>query len=219
MRVILVMSGAILMLLSMGSVQAEIFTCKDAQGNTVYTDSPGGCENAEAIKVDTLPTLVPSKSIALPPNSNSSEIEDDKAVYKELVITSPSHDSTFRDNQGSVTVNFRASPALQTRIGHQYVVTLDGTQVYTGTSTIAALKNVDRGTHTIVVKIIDPAGSVKVAATPVKFTLQRFSALQNSGTGSSVSNPASGNSNNNNQSFPSNSRFNRPAIPPSPATN
>jgi hypothetical protein len=219
MRVILVMSGAILILLAIGNLQAEIFTCKDANGNTVYTDSPGGCENAEAIKVDTLPTLVPSKSIALPRSSNGSTKEDDKEIYNELVITSPSNDSTFRDNQGNLTVNFRASPSLQTRKGHQYVVTLNGTEVYKGTSTIAALKNVDRGTHNIAVKIVDPAGAVKVSATPVKVTLQRFSALQNSGSRTSVTNPGNGNGNNNNQSFPSNTKFNRPAIPPPPANN
>jgi len=103
-----------------------------------------------------------------------------------LLLTAPTHESVMRDNQGDITINFRSSPALQTRKGHQYIVTVSGKEIYKGTSTIATMKNVDRGTHTIVVKIIASDGDVVKSSSPVSFTLQRFSSQQNnSNSGSS----------------------------------
>ena len=222
MRINIAIFGVSFILFCGANVQAEIYTCKDADGNTVYTDSPGGCANAEEIEVDTLPALIPTKPLASSNSNRSTQIVDDKNTYTELVITSPGNDATVRDNQGNLTINFRASPALQTRKGHKYVVTVNGKEAYSGTSTITALKNVDRGTHSISVKIVDTAGSTQVSATPVKVTLQRFSALQSTDNNSPNNND--GNENNDdsdgsettftNQKFPSNTKFNRPVTPP-----
>ena len=196
------------------NAQAEIYTCKDANGKTVYTDSPGACINAEEVEVDELPTLVPTKPLATRPSTTSSaNKEEDKNPYNELTITSPSNDATIRNNQGNLTINFRVTPALQTRKGHKFVVTFDGAEVYSGTSTITALKNVDRGTHSISVNVVDANGSTKISATPVKVTLQRFSALQNADSDNGNGDP---DSNSNNQSFPSNTKL--PTRPPPPAT-
>jgi len=224
-----------LSVLCFSNAPAEIYTCKDAKGNTVYTDSPGGCANAEEIKTDKLPTLVPSKPLT---NRSSTGVKkaEDEINYTDLVITSPSNDATIRDNNGNLTINFRAAPALHSRNGHKYVVTVDGAEVYSGTSTITALKNVDRGTHSIGVKVVAADGSTKINAKPVQFTLQRFSALNNPNSNSPDANSGVGNANNanntddnpdnddsetiiTNQKFPSNTKFNRPATPPPPASN
>ena len=212
MRISLAIFSVSFILFFVGNAQAEIYTCKDAKGNTVYTDSPSGCANAEEVEVDTLPTLIPTKPVVSSNSNRSANKEEDKDVYSELVITSPSNDSTVRDNQGNLTINFRASPALQSRKGHKYVVTVDGTEVYSGTSTITALKNVDRGTHSISVKIVDTSGSTKISATPVKVTLQRYSALQNTDNNSNDSNGDNSDSTTSNQSFPSNTKL--PTRPP-----
>jgi len=200
------------------NVHAQIYTCKDANGNTIYTDSPSQCANAEEIKEDALPTLVPSKRIANPASNRSTKPAEDKNTYSELVITSPLNDATIRDNQGNLTINFRVSPTLQTRKGHKYLVSVNGKEVYKGTSTITALKNVDRGTLSIGVKIVDADGNAKISATPVSVTLQRFSALQssNSSNGDNANGDGGGENSlptNSNQKFPSNTRFNRPATP------
>ena len=200
------------------SVQAEIYTCKNAKGETIYTDSPSQCVNAEEVKVDTLPTLIPTKPISIPANNQNNQPEEEKFSYSILEITSPANNANLRDNQGNITINFRSTPALQTRKGHQYVVAVNGKDVYSGTSTITALKNVDRGTHTITAKIIDSSGKVIITSSAVKATLQRFSSLQNN----NVINDSGGNgdapdgSNTNSQAFPSNTKF--PTRPP-PASN
>lgn len=206
----------VLFVVCASSAQAKIYTCKDANGKTIYTDTPSQCANAEEIKEDALPTLVPTKRLVIPA-SNRSKPAEDKSSYSELVITSPLNDATLRDNQGKLTINFRASPALQTRKGHKYLVSVNGKEVYNGTSTITALKNVDRGTLSIGVKVVDADGNAKISATPVSVTLQRFSALQSSGnssTGDSNSGGDNSQPTNANQQFPSNTKFNRPATPP-----
>jgi|GEM_PF-206899 len=174
---------------------AQIYTCKDANGNTIYTDSPSACANAEEIKTDALPTLVPTKPLAIPASNRSTKKQDDKNTYTELVITSPANNATKRDNQGNLTINFRVAPGLKS--GHKFVVTLSGKGVYTGTSTIAALKNVDRGTHSIGVKVVDAEGATKISATPVSVTLQRFSALQNNSATNGGGQNGDGNDGNN----------------------
>lgn len=214
----------VLFVFCVSNAQAQIYTCKDANGNTIYTDSPSQCANAEEIKADALPTLVPTKRLAIPASNRATKPKEDKNAYKELVITSPANDSTIRDNQGNLTINFRVSPGLQTRKGHKYLVSVNGKEVYKGTSTITALKNVDRGTLSIGVKVVDTEGNAKISATPVSVTLQRFSALQssdNTGSDSGSNDNDAGNENNSddetptitNQKFPRNTQFNRPATP------
>jgi hypothetical protein len=218
MRISLAIFSVFFILFCVGNAQAEIYTCKDAKGNTVYTDSPGGCVNAEEVEVDTLPTLIPTKPIANSNRSSGTKKDEDKNPYTELVITSPSNDATIRDNQGNLTINFRASPALQSRKGHKYVVTVDGAEVYSGTSTITALKNVDRGTHNISVKVVDASGTTKISATPVKVTLQRYSALQNTDNSPTNSNDGNTGTGNGSFNFPGNTQLpTRP--PPPPAAN
>lgn len=170
-----------------GNAHAEIYTCKDAKGETIFTDTPAQCANAEEVKVDALPTLTPSKSIAIPASSQTNKTNDDNNTYKELLITSPKNDSVTRNNQGNLTINFRSTPALQTRKGHNYVVTVAGKEIYRGASTIAALNNLDRGTHTIVVKIVGTNENVIISSNPVSTTLQRFSSLQSNADSNSGS--------------------------------
>lgn len=209
-------ASALIAIFVCGGAQAEIYTCKDAKGDTVYTDSPSACSNAEEIKTDKLPTLVPSKSLTRRPSTGAKK-EQDENPYVDLKISSPSNDSVIRDNQGNLTINFQASPGLQTRHGHKYVVTMNGAEVYNGTSTIAALKNVDRGTQTIVVKVIDAEDKVMIASEAVTATLQRFSAQQQVDLPGSTAAPALGNSGVGQFNLPTLPRSLPPAAPP-PAT-
>jgi hypothetical protein len=210
------LSSAIIIFISLyvNNAQAEIYTCKDENDNTIYTDTPGECVNAKEVEVDALPTLIPTKPLAVPSSNRSAQQEVDKNIYTELVITSPSNDTVIRDNQGNLTINFRVTPALQSRKGHKYVVTVDGTEVYSGSSTITALKNVDRGTHTIGVKVVAQDGSTKISATPINVTLQRFSALQKQNNTPIDNNGVNNGNSGNNSRFPGSTQL--PTRPPPP---
>ena len=95
-----------LIILCVSNAQAEIYACKDVNGNTVYTDAPDGCVNAQEIKVDELPTLIPANSLTSTNSNQSAKNEEDKNAYTELVITSPNNDATIRDNQGNLSISF-----------------------------------------------------------------------------------------------------------------
>ena len=209
MRVSLVL--LIVIVLCAVDAQARIYTCKDENGNTIYSDTPTSCTNAEEIKTDKLPTLIETKPLATSSSrsSTSSSKEDDKNGYDSVAITEPHNDANIRDNSGVVNITLQATPALKTRRGHQYVVTLGGKEVYKGTKSRVSLNNMNRGTHQVKAMIIARNGRSLISSDTVSFTLHRFSRLQNEGIGAGAI-PNSG-------SFPNNTNLpQRP--PPPPAT-
>ena len=46
------------------SVHADIFTCTNAKGETIFTDVPSQCVDAEEVQVDSLPALNSSKAVS-----------------------------------------------------------------------------------------------------------------------------------------------------------
>lgn len=161
------------------SAQARIYTCKDKDGNTVYSDIPEACPDAEEVQVDSLPQLIETKPLAVP-NATTTQSKKQEAIssYESLVITTPGDEETLRSNEGNVTIAFQASPALNARNGHQYIILLGDKEVYKGTKNSVALKNVDRGTHVVTAKIVARNGRTLISSESVQFTLQRFSRLQ-----------------------------------------
>ena len=205
MRIILLV--LFVLTICVNTAQAGIYTCIDKDGNTVYSDSPAteGCTETREVKVDTLPDLIETKSTPVPYSSSTTKTSSEKdqdGAYTSLAITSPSNEENLRGNEGDVYITFQASPTLNTRRGHQYVVSLGGKEVYKGTQNSVTLKNVDRGTHVLTAKVVARNGRTIISSTPVQFTLHRFSALQGDGP------------TNNPQSFPSNTRA--PTRPPPP---
>lgn len=182
MRVSLLILTVIIMCAN--SALARIYTCKDKDGNTVYSDIPEACPDAEEVQVDSLPQLIETKPLAVPKTTTTpSKKQETKTSYESLVITTPGNEETLRNNEGNVTIAFQALPALKARNGHQYVILLGDKEVYKGTQSSVALKNVDRGTHTITAKIVTPNGQTLISSESVQFTLQRFSRLQGSTPG------------------------------------
>jgi hypothetical protein len=102
-----------------------------------------------------------------------------QAVGYSIRITTPLQDATVRDNQGIIPVAFTTSPMPGDDFSYQMY--LDGMpwfqpffsqQVY--------LSSVDRGTHTIQVKLMNSEGAVVGESNSVTFHLHRASALNRS---------------------------------------
>ena len=172
-----------------GNVFAEIYKTVDSNGNVAYTDVPpkkdeageslilkqGNIYNAPEAEV-TPPTVKLSPEGPLPldePGLTAALYQ-----YSQLSITWPTHDLDIRENAGNVTVSVAADPYFDPASGHQIQVLIDGT-VYPGvvSGTDVALKNLDRGTHSLQAQIIDGAGQILIASTPITFHLKRHSAL------------------------------------------
>ncbi len=168
----------ILMTIAVMSAHAELFKWKDAEGNIIYSDQPPpGKEKSEAkVEKETLPQIiaVPAEQ---PTSISSSSSPKEKISYnkvKSLVITEPKHDEALRENSGNVSINVRVDPINFAENGSILAIYMDGKEVAKGPETSVQLLNVDRGTHTLKVELINSAGNVILATRPTVFHLQRY---------------------------------------------
>ncbi|MEX2326601.1 MAG: hypothetical protein WD558_02620, partial [Pseudomonadales bacterium] len=98
-------------------------------------------------------------------------------AYSIIEVTYPANDETIRSNPGNVSISYRISPAVQP--GHQLQLIMDGTvlKALNGKKAIA-LENIDRGTHTVKVQVIDSKSGEEVQVSEsVSFTILRHSIL------------------------------------------
>lgn len=168
---------AIALLLTLcAGVQAEVYKRIDADGNVEYTDTRQGSKE---------------KSIPLPPSTTYTPPVADNAApaagqaaqfvnYESLTITQPTVDETVRENSGNVTVTVSSTPELQAE--HRFVVLIDGIKMAEGQSTSLQVNDLDRGTHTVQVQIVDAASKVITRSRLITFHLARISTLQQPGT-------------------------------------
>lgn len=165
------------------TLNAEVYTWKDANGNTVFGDSPP--ESVGAVEVD-LPELTiadsyPSeddnnRKTTTQPTAGSEEQEGSETVdYERFAVKSPAKGAAVRANNGNVMVHFDLQPALQP--GHGLVVYMDGKQVANGSATVYSLKAVDRGEHTVFAVLHDQNNDVLKNTQPVRFTVLRASRI------------------------------------------
>lgn len=167
----------LLMLLALlaGSTQAAVYTYVDANGNRVYTDQPH--KGAERLQMPAAPSVsptpaAPQRSVTIPAVKRPPAVR-----YQMLRILLPLPDTAVREENGELIVTVTSEPALQE--GHRYRLLLDGNVAQEpGRSPVFALKNVDRGTHTLAAEIIDYDDYVieRTPAQPVH--LQRISLIQ-----------------------------------------
>lgn len=153
---------------------ADIYTYIDAQGNRVFTDRPGGraVESVDAKPVNSMP----AQPVVLPAVRREAPREQ-RFAYRLLDIVQPERDATIRSNGGEVSVSVTSDPVLQP--GHQYRLMLDGGPIAPDSSKPSlTLNNVDRGTHQLVVEVIDDQGMTLLSSPPRTFHLLRTSLAQ-----------------------------------------
>ena len=145
----------------------------------IYSDQP--MQDATPVTIEPPPALPappprPVKQTAPPP------VEEAPAErppnYQAIDILAPKEDSVVRDNSGNVGIRVQVLPALQVQAGHRLAVVLDGSQLqgrFTGNR--LSLSNVDRGTHSVVVQVVDEQGNVLLRSAPRSFHMKRHSIL------------------------------------------
>lgn len=158
--------------------EGRIYRTVDEHGNVVFTDIPPreDDDDAEQIIVETPNSFAPEE--AMPANQGQWIVEPDEEEevapfsYDALEIVSPPNDEAVRENAGNVTIVGNISPGL--RIGHRVRLLMDGTVAQEGTQTSFSLSNVDRGTHTIALEIVDDAGVVLSRSPDSTFHMLRY---------------------------------------------
>lgn len=174
-------SSALLVLCLLASpAGAAIYSWTDAQGNRVYSDQPHS--NAQTIELG--PTNVIAPTPAPPATSNQQPAHQPPAgnAYRELRITSPADDSNLRSNDGSLTVSVQTDPPLSPN--HVLKVSVDGVLSDGGAPGNGAatrqltVQNIDRGSHSVAVVVLNARGEQVQSSAPVTVHLQRTSLNQ-----------------------------------------
>ena len=151
-----------------GAPAAQVYKWIDEEGNIIYSDQPH--PGAEELKNLDVQTYRAPRERRLRPDPEPPP----PAKYENIDIVSPANDATIRDNTGNVSVSVALTPPLMVARGHRLSFRLDGQapgEPQTGTS--FQFQNVDRGTHTLNVAVVDPSGAVVASSGSVVVHLHR----------------------------------------------
>lgn len=168
---------ALLMLATPGAAAGEIYRTVDEHGNVIFTDRPPSRANeeAETVKVQP-PNTFPSEEAAVSAGSLPALGNVNADVEYRLAISSPANDETVRSNNGNVDIVTIVRPSLGS--DHQLMLLLDGQALdIEPDGDTWHLYNLDRGTHTLVLEVVDPDRSQPVSrSAPSVFHLHRATA-------------------------------------------
>lgn len=151
-------------------VSADVYRTIDENGNVVFTDKPS--PGAERIKIDEVQTVSP------PPVADfeyTPPEKSDVSKYTKLEIVNPKNDQVFTGGAGEVTVSVLIQPEL--RASDRLILYIDGQKQADSRSTSFSLTNLDRGTHTTKVDVVNKDGKSLKSSAPVTFTIHRHSVL------------------------------------------
>ncbi len=143
--------------------QNPVYKWVDEEGVVHYTDKPPS-EGAQPTKLPGLQTYKGGTHPNLNRFDQRGAGTSGASATVHLDIVTPSHDETFRDR--TVPVAVMVTPQLKG--AQRLVYLLDGVPVSEPTTQASyAMTDVDRGTHTIGVTVIDDAGNEYGSAPPV----------------------------------------------------
>jgi hypothetical protein len=95
--------------------------------------------------------------------------------YSYVRIVAPHADETVHDNNGNLTVKIKVSPPLNTVAGDYLTLLLDNNAVASGTNLSFALNGINRGSHTLQLKVNAADGTVQTSSPQVTFHMWQAS--------------------------------------------
>lgn len=135
---------------------AAVYKSVDAKGNVVYSDAPS--KNAKEISLPPI-SIVPSLSPVDVARANTApdNVTQPRVTQYQLSFVSPLPDQVVR-KPDSVNVNVNSVPPLSN--GDVMSILLDGVVIANGNSATVSTENLDRGTHSLVVRVMNANGQV-----------------------------------------------------------
>ena len=168
-RFLYLLPALLLGLLTALPAVSGVYMEKDAEGNVIFTDRPSD-EKAKPVEIS--PPSVYQAPPA-PPSPRKPQPEKTATTrYESVVITSPADDEAVRANDGRLTVSVSISPKLQPK--HMLELHMDGSKVAETQGYRFELAEVDRGTHTLQVHVVDAKGRTLISSKPSSFHLLRY---------------------------------------------
>jgi hypothetical protein len=151
----------------------DVYKWTNSDGEVIYSDTY--VEGAERMRVSGGKSS-PSSADTGADETQTGEPGEGAAGYQSLEIVQPANDATIRSNEGNLAVGLALSPALAE--GHSVKIVIDGTELEGEMkSTQFSLGNLNRGTHSLVTKIVDADGNELITSSPVTFHLRQASVL------------------------------------------
>ena len=171
------MKKTLFLVLMLGAVplSAAVYKWVDGGGQVHYSDLPS--QGATEVEL-------PESMVYTPPDYSAGEdgaaADSGEATsggpYKSIAVVQPTNDETLRSNEGNVAVSIEISPGLAE--GNKFRIYLDGNQVPDELSSPQiTLQNLDRGTHSLEVAVVNGDGQELLRSAPVTFHLRRFTQL------------------------------------------
>jgi len=151
------------------SGSAKIYVWRNEKGVLVYSDTPRpGAEEVVATKGN-----VVKSSTSIETQTLDIQTQKIKEEY-QVVINHPKHNSTIRDNTGSVYISGSIKPIFKRGLKIQLIV--DGNPHLTPqTHTMFSLRNMDRGEHQIKMELLNEKGKVIALSKAITFYMHRAS--------------------------------------------
>jgi hypothetical protein len=142
---------------------ADVYKTVDKDGNIKYTDKPQAekAEKLELREINTVPGAEP-----LPQSESVDSFPSQQAEFSyKLGIISPRSDVTIPVGQRDLGIAINLTPELQQ--GHLLVYFMNGELLEETTMNNIIVKDVPRGSHTLVVEVIDANGQSLGTSPPV----------------------------------------------------
>lgn len=158
-----------LTLLAAATTSADIYKTVDAQGRTVYTDTPPPNQPAEAVELPELNTQPPVTAQPRPAARPAPT-----QIQYQVTITAPANGTQIPMGQQEIPVSLRINPNL--RDGAFVQILLNGTPVgatFEGDQTV--LTEVYRGEHLLQAAIYDRDGVELTRSDSITLYVQRQS--------------------------------------------
>jgi hypothetical protein len=148
-----------------------------------FSDSPPGKgEKGEAVEVREPMSFEPPPTPSAGSGedwqwdmTNNPEAEEEAFAYTGISVIAPAYDEGVRENSGTVTVVMGVDPGL--RPGDVIEVLLDGQPVATAGGNQVTLSEVERGTHSLLARVVDPGGAVMIESEVSTFHMLRYMPL------------------------------------------
>jgi hypothetical protein len=177
--------AALLLHSAPGAAATTVYRSVDSEGRVVFSDTPPGPgESAESVEIreptsfeapSTTPSADGSPAWEWDMTAEQGEEDPSTFTYTAVSVVAPANDESVRDNSGTVTIVAGIEPEL--RPGHQVEVLMDGQVVAATGGNQVTLTEVDRGTHTLQVRVVDQSGAILIEGAPSTFHLLRYAPL------------------------------------------
>ncbi len=163
-------------------LHAAVYKWVDSKGVVHFSDKPHpDAEKIELPEAQTYSLPAPTADASDEPESNAASVVEavplqaeapKLPVYSNVSIIQPADQETIRDNQGYVSVIVQLEPELQAGDKLQLLINGEPRGAPQAT-TVFALSGIERGSHTIVVNVIDAKGQVLRTSNTVTIYMHR----------------------------------------------